>query len=231
MTISDDLYATRLTINLDDVAWNYRLLQGMLDAAGTRAGAAVKADGYGIGARPVVRALWQAGCRDFFVAHPAEGLAVLEELSKARVHVLNGLIPEAAAEYPRLGLIPVLNDLGQIAAWRELAKKTGRPLAADVHLDTGMCRLGLDRMETEKLLTDPTRCLAGIEVGLVISHLASADEPASNQSERQLAMFKRIRAHLSMGKASLANSSGIFLGSNYHFDVARPGVALYGGNP
>ena len=70
MTISDDLYATRLTINLDDVAWNYRLLQGMLDAAGTRAGAAVKADGYWIGARPVVRALWQAGCRDFFVAHP-----------------------------------------------------------------------------------------------------------------------------------------------------------------
>ncbi|MEX0692901.1 MAG: alanine racemase, partial [Rhodospirillales bacterium] len=78
MTISDDLYATRLIINLDDIAWNYHLLQGRLDAAGSRAGAAVKANGYGLGARPVVRALWQAGCREFFVAHPHEGVVVRE---------------------------------------------------------------------------------------------------------------------------------------------------------
>ena len=231
MTISDDLYATRLTINLDDVAWNYRLLQGMLDAAGTRAGAAVKADGYGIGARPVVRALWQAGCRDFFVAHPHEGVVVREELADARIHILNGPLPDAVDAYLRHNLIPVLNTLGDVQLWQDAARKHDTELAADLHIDTGMCRLGLDLGETETFVGNAEQYLQGIDLQLVMSHLASADDPASDQSARQLGLYLAAFKRLGRGLGSLSNSSGIFLGPDYHFDVARPGIALYGGNP
>lgn len=231
MTISDDLYATHLTIDLDAVAGNYRLLQDILGDGGTKAGAAVKADGYGLGARPVVRALWAAGCRDFFVAHPHEGVVVREELPDARIHVLNGPLPDAVDDYLAHRLIPVLNSLGDIALWRDAARVKDMTLQADVHLDTGMCRLGLDLSETAILLGDTDTLLAGIDVGLVMSHLASADDIDSDQSARQLALFKAAYPRLGRGKASFCNSSGIFLGADYHFDVARPGVALYGGNP
>ncbi len=229
MTTPDALFATVLTVDLDAVADNWRLLNSKLKSG--RAGAAVKADGYGLGVRPVVRALWAAGCRDFFVAHPDEGLAVRAELPDAVVHILNGLIPEAAADYTAHGLIPVLNDLGQIDAWRDHCGLVGRALPADVHLDTGMCRLGLDLGETETLLADADARLDGIDVRFVMSHLASADDAKSDQSKRQLDLYRRIRARLGRGQASFANSSGIFLGGDYHFDLARPGIALYGGNP
>lgn len=231
MTISDDLYATHLTIDLDVVAGNYRLLQSKLDGAGAKAGAAVKADGYGLGARAVVRALWAAGCRDFFVAHPHEGIVVREELSDARIHVLNGPLPDAVDDYLSARLIPVLNSLGDIALWRQAAQERGMVLHADVHLDTGMCRLGLDLGETATLLDNADSLLDGIDVGLVMSHLASADDIDSDQSARQLALYKAAYPRLGRGKASFCNSSGIFLSADYHFDVARPGVALYGGNP
>jgi len=231
MTIPDDLYAARLTIDLDTVAANYRLLQGKLDTAGAKAGAAVKADGYGLGARPVVRALAHAGCKDFFVAHPHEGVVVREELPDVRVHVLNGPLPDAIDDYLHFGLTPVLNSLGDIALWRDAARTRGSALKADVHIDTGMCRLGLDLAETETFLGDADAMLDGIDLGLVMSHLASADDIGSDQSARQLGMFHRAFARLGRGTPSLCNSSGIFLGADYHFAVARPGVALYGGNP
>lgn len=231
MTISDDLYATRLTINLDAIAQNYRQLQAMLDPAGTQAGAAVKANGYGLGARPVVRALWQAGCRNFFVAHPHEGVVVREELPDARIHILNGPLPDAIDDYLHFGLIPVLNSLGDIALWRNAAQKRGVALAANVHLDTGMCRLGLDLGETEAFLSNAEHFLQGIDLQLCMSHLASADDPESDQSARQLKLFQSAFKRLGRGLGSFSNSSGIFLGADYHFDIARPGVALYGGNP
>lgn len=231
MMIPDDLYAARLTIDLDTVAANYRLLQGMLDEAGAKAGAAVKGDGYGLGARPVVRALAHAGCVDFFVAHPHEGVTVREELPDVRVHVLNGPLPDAIDDYLHYGLTPVLNSLGDIALWRNAAKVRGKSLKADIHIDTGMCRLGLDLMETETFLGDADALLDGIDLGLVMSHLASADVIESDQSARQLALFKAAFGRLGRGTPSLCNSSGIFLGPDYHYAVARPGVALYGGNP
>lgn len=231
MKLSDDLYASTLTIDLDIVAANYRLLSDILSESGTQAGAAVKADGYGLGTKPVVRALWAAGCRNFFVAHPAEGVAVREELADARVHVLNGPMANAVDEYIQYNLTPVLNSLGDIELWRGVSAKTEKPLPANIHLDTGMCRLGLDLTETQTLLENSKDLLRGIDVGLVMSHLASADDITSDQSARQLDLFKTAFGQLGIGTPSFCNSSGIFLGSDYHFALARPGVALYGGNP
>ncbi len=231
MMIPDDLYATRLTIDLDAVAANYRLLQAKLDAAGACAGAAVKGDGYGLGARPVVHALSAAGCTDFFVAHPHEGVVVREELPDVGIHVLNGPLPDAIDDYLHYGLTPVLNSLGDIKLWQDAARVRGESLRADIHIDTGMCRLGLDLTETESFLADPGTLLEGIDLGLVMSHLASADVVNSDQSARQLKLFQSAYERLGCGTPSLCNSSGIFLGADYHYAVARPGVALYGGNP
>ncbi len=229
MSAAPSLYATELTINLDVVAANYRLLQSKL--VGAEAGAAVKGDGYGLGAAPVVRALWAAGCRDFFVAHPTEGVIVREELPDARIHILNGPLPDAIDDYLEADFIPVLNALGDIELWRNAAHARGHKLKADIHMDTGMCRLGLDHTETKVFLNDAPALLDGIDVQLVMSHLANADDPDSPQSGQQLAAFRSAFRSLGIGRGSLSNSSGIFLGGNYHFDVARPGVALYGGNP
>lgn len=229
MAVSPALHASVLRIDLDVVADNYRLLAAK--TAPAVCGAAVKADGYGLGARPVVRALWAAGCRDFFVAHPTEGLDVRDELPDARIHILNGPLPDAIDDYLDAGLIPVLNSLGDIALWQQAAKARDRVLTADVHLDTGMCRLGLDLSETDTLLGDAENLLQGIDVQLTMSHLASADDPDSDQSARQLALFTQAASRLGRGTPSFCNSSGIFLGADYHFALVRPGIALYGGNP
>lgn len=230
MAMPENLYAATLTIDTDAVAANYRLLQSKMKP-GAVCGGAVKADGYGLGTGPVVEALWREGCREFFVAHPHEGLIVRDELPDAKVYVLNGPLPDAIDAYLQARLIPVLNSLGDIELWRKAAKAKGRPLEANVHIDTGMCRLGLDLTETKKLLADVDTLLDGIDVDMVMSHLASADVIDSYQTPRQLEMFKAATANLPAKRLSLANSSGIFWGADYHFDVARPGVALYGGNP
>lgn len=226
----DALYAATLTIDLGTVAGNYRYLSDKLSPSGTVAGAAVKADGYGLGADKVVSALWSAGCKDFFVAHPHEGLVVRDVLSDARIHVLNGPLPDAIDDYLAANMMPVLNSLEDIQLWSDAGRARNRKLKADVHIDTGMCRLGLDLGETEKLIDDPT-IIDGIEVQLLMSHLATADDPETAQNEKQLKLFTDARSVIKAGKASLCNSSGIFLGPQYHFEVARPGVALYGGNP
>lgn len=228
--VSDALYATTLTIDLSVVADNYRLLQSKLKP-GCVAGAAVKADGYGLGAVQVAEAMYEQGCRHFFVAHPHEGMIVRDALPDAGVHVLNGPLPDAVNDYVTAGLTPVLNTLGDIELWRKAAKRLGRQLPAHIHLDTGMCRLGLDLTDTETLLNDSAALLDGIDVRLVMSHLASADDIESPQTAQQLKLFQAASARLSGHRYSLANSSGIFHGHDYHYDVARPGVALYGGNP
>jgi alanine racemase len=229
MAVSPALFASVLSIDLDAIADNYRALAAKVAPASC--GAAVKADGYGLGARPIVRALWAAGCRDFFVAHPTEGLEVRDELPGSRIHILNGPLPDAVDEYLAASLIPVLNSLGDIELWRNMASARGTALAADLHLDTGMCRLGLDLSETEKLVGDAENLLAGIDLQLTMSHLASADDIDSDQSARQLSLFRDATARLGRGTLSFCNSAAIFLGPDYHFEMARPGIALYGCNP
>ena len=218
----------QLTIDLSKVRENYRILTAQLSAA--TCAAAVKADGYGLGAIEVSHALWNEGCREFFVALVDEGISLRRGLPEATIYVLNGAMPGTEDDLITANLVPVLNSLGQIEVWRTASARVGRPLPAAVHIDTGMSRLGLPASETERLLGDLS-LLNGIDVSLVMSHLASADEVDTAQTVEQLKLFSAARTGLSMGRASLANSAGIFHGSDYQFDVVRPGIALYGGNP
>ena len=144
--------------------------------------------------------------------------------------MLNGIAPGAEDECVAAGAVPVLNSIEQIAAWRDAAKRAGRKLEATLQVDSGMSRLGLPPAEVETLSATPG-AFDGIAVGLVMSHLACADEPEDPANEAQLAAFEALRRKLPPAPASLANSSGIFLGERYHFDLARPGAALYGLNP
>jgi len=217
-----------LTIDLDAVAANYRLLRDKL-GSGECAGV-IKADGYGLGAERVARTLAAVGCRTFFVAQIDEGIRLHPLLPEAEIHVLNGLMPKTEVFFEDYDLIPVLNSLGDIAAWQAYCRAGGRALPADIHIDTGMARLGLPPDELAVLAEAPEK-LDGIDVNTVISHLACADEPDHPLNAAQLADFQAARRILPHGRGSLANSSGIFLGTDYHADLARPGIALYGGAP
>ena len=216
-----------LTIDLGAVARNYRTLCRRLQ--GVRCAAVVKADAYGLGAAEVTPALARAGCDYFFVATLDEGVALRGLLPDAAIAVLNGTLAGTEAAFAEHRLLPVLNDLGQIERWAALAKRRGG-LDAVVHADTGMCRLGLPPDEAERLAAEPER-LDGLRLVLVMSHLARAEERDHPMNALQRVAFARIRAMLPAALGSLANSSGIFLGRDFHADLARPGVALYGVNP
>ena len=218
-----------LTVDLDALAANWRLLRDRMSdpQAGGACAAVVKADGYGLGAGPVARRLAAEGCRVFFVAHAGEGVALRELLPEAEIFVLNGLLPGTAGLFARHRLAPCLNDTGQVRAWLEHCAEAG-PMPAALHVDTGMTRLGLDPEDLEALDPASVNSLPGL---LLMSHLACADEPDHPLNRRQLAAFAEIRPRFHAARASLANSSGLFLGARYRFDLGRPGYALYGGNP
>jgi alanine racemase len=227
--IADHEAGAILTVDLAAIVANWRLLRDR--AAPADCAAVVKADAYGLGAAQVAPALAAAGCRRFFVAHLGEGAAIRPLLpTDAAVFVLNGLPPGAEADCAGLGLTPVLNSLPQVAAWGALAARLGRRLPAALQVDSGMARLGLSAEEVARLALD-RRLLDGIEVALVMSHLACADEPDHPANDAQRARFEAARALLPAAPASLANSSGLFLGRAHLFDLGRPGAALYGVNP
>jgi alanine racemase len=216
-----------LTINLGAIARNYRLLRKRL--RGGRCAAVVKANAYGLGVARVAPVLARAGSRTFFVATLDEGVELRGLLPDAEVAVLNGLQPGCEAEFAAHNLVPVLNDLGQIERWGAFARARGE-LDAMIHLDTGMNRLGLPPDEVDRLAAEPER-LRGLRLGLVMSHLACAEQRDNPMNAAQRALFIAQRKRLPPAPASFANSSGIFLGPDYHFELARPGVALYGVNP
>lgn len=224
--IPESAAGAALTIDLDAVQANYHTLLERL--GGVSSAAVVKANGYGLGAARVGPALAAVGCRVFFVAHLSEGLSLRTVLPAAEIHILNGLLPDALDAYAEHNLAPVLGSLGDIEKWRRFCGDA--PLPCDIHVDTGMLRLGLPPSELAVLGTEPER-LEGLDVRNVISHLASAGEADCGQNALQLAAFRKAREVLPMGQACLANSSGVFLGADYHFDMARPGAALYGVNP
>ena len=207
--------ALRLRLDSAALIANWRWLQR---CAGVATGAAVKADGYGIGAREVTRLLGTAGCRDFFVSTWAEAdaLGVLPE--GASLSVLHGVGPDDLAAALASTARPVLNSAGQVARWKAAAP--GRP--CDVMVDTGMNRLGLRADEIE--------LLDGLKIDTLMSHLACADEDhALNAVQRD--RFAAVAASVAAKRYSLANSAGICLGGDYAFDLVRPGLALYGGVP
>ena len=182
--------------------------------AGSMVGAAVKADGYGLGATQVVKRLWDEGCRDFFVSTWWEAQE-LSFLPPGSLCVLHGLGPD---DEWLPGVRPVLNSTGQIARWRQ-AHPTS---PCDVMVDTGMNRLGIT--------PDELSLLDGLLVHTLHSHLACADE-VHPLNAVQLERFKSIRSAGHARRYSLANSAGIYLGREYAFDLVRPGLALYGGTP
>jgi len=215
MAVSSPL---RLLLDGAALAANWRWLAARQpDAA---CGAAVKADGYGLGAPEVVARLVAAGCRDFFVATWAEAAALEPFPLGAALSVLHGVrdadMPDALAGRAR----PVLNTMAQVARWREAGGG-----ACDVMIDTGMNRLGLTPEEARSGL------LNGLRIETLMSHLACADEPGHPLNERQLACFRAVCEGVPAQRYSLANSAGILLGPAYGFGLTRPGLGLYGGKP
>ncbi len=215
-----------LTVDLDALARNWRALDALSGTAET--GAAVKADAYGLGLAPVAGALWGAGCRRFFVATLAEGIALRAILPDAAVHILNGVRGEGAAAARAHRLIPCLNAPHQVADWRAAG---GGPCA--LQLDSGMARLGVQSGDLDAVLRDEADTLA--DCVLVMSHLACADEPAHPQNAAQRAAFEAmlptVRAVAPRAEASLAATGGTLLGAEYRYDLVRCGIGLYGGLP
>lgn len=205
----------RLTLDRAALQHNWRWLQSR---AGVPAGAAIKADGYGLGAREAMAALHEAGCRTFFVSTYAEA----EELGSARgessLIVLHGPSAEDMEAALASSARPVLNTIEQVHRWKAAAP--GR--ACDVMVDTGMNRLGLR--------LDEVASLEGLPIDTLHSHLACADDDSA-MNGRQLQSFRQFAAAVQAKRYSLANSAGICLGTDYSFDLVRPGLALYGGVP
>ncbi len=216
-----------LTIDLDAIAANYRRLAAL--AAPAECAAVVKADAYGLGMEKVAPALWRAGCNTFFVATLGEAEALRRLLPEATIYVFGGLFPETAPRFGQLGLRPVLNSLAEIREWAGYCARSNKKLAAAVHIDSGMNRLGLSAEEVEAA-AEESGLWSAIELALVMSHLACADAPEHPKSEAQRSVFDRLRARLPKALASLANSAGILLGRAFHYDLVRPGIALYGGS-
>lgn len=209
-----------LRLNLDHAALvsNWRTLDRLSGTAA--AGAAVKADAYGLGARRVAPLLRDAGCADFFVAHWHEAAELLDRIDPARIAVLHGPMTAADAAFAKAsGARPVINSLHQAKVWRDAS---GGP--CHLMVDTGINRLGLPMSDLGNEL------IAGLEVDILLSHLASADEDSA-QNERQRGLWQQARGLVRHDRASLANSAGIALGAAYHGDLTRPGLALYGGVP
>nr|WP_217352711.1 alanine racemase [Sphingomonas sp. ID1715] len=196
---------------------NWRWLNAQ--SGGAACGAAVKADGYGLGAREVVRQLAAAGCRDFFVATWAEAAALMPLPAGVALSVLHGVRPEDMAAATSLNARPVLNTSDQVRRWRAAGGGV-----CDVMIDTGINRLGLAPQDVAAGLLD------GLQVDVLMSHLACADEDVED-NDRQRRAFLSLADSVPHRRLSLANSAGICLGADYAFDLTRPGVALYGGIP
>ncbi len=227
-SIPQDLAGAVLTIDLGALKDNWRLLRERSN--GAECGAAVKGNAYGLGIGPVSLALWEAGCRSYFVARPKEGEELRAILPEAVIYVLDGLFPGQAEFYAKFDLRPALIAIEEALEWAAFGRVYGRKLPCALHVDTGINRLGMTLPEFEALLAD-TFTVDGLNLTLVMSHLACADEPSHPLNEKQRAAFAQIRARLPGVPASFANSAGIFLGSGFVHDLVRPGIALYGGNP
>jgi alanine racemase len=228
MPTPEDLAGAVLTIDLVAVKENWRRLKARAGSA--ECGAAVKGNAYGLGIDHVARALWEAGCRSYFVARPKEGEELRAILPEATIYVLDGLFAGQAEFYAKLNLCPALISTSEAREWSAFGRVYGRKLPCAIHVDTGINRLGFSAAEFAALLEDGFT-MEGLNVSLLMSHLACADDPGHPMNRRQAEAFKAVRARLPGVPASLANSSGIFLGDGFTHDLVRPGIALYGGNP
>ncbi len=216
-----------LTIDLDAIAANWRKLEKT--AVPAECAAVIKANAYGCGTEPVAKALAAAGCKTFFVATLDEARAARTAAPEAAIYVLNGFFQNSGEFYATINCRPVIGDLNELAEWDMFCRRSGWSGGAAIHVDTGMNRLGLTVEEAQGLIP---RIHAGDHgITLVMSHLVAAEQLNNPVNVRQLGAFREIAARFTGVPASLANSSGIFLGSPFVFDLVRPGAALYGVNP
>src|SRR3954454_1450569 len=216
-----------LTVDLDAIIANWRKLEKT--AVPAECSAVIKADAYGCGAAQVARALSKAGCKTFFVATIEEARKVREAVPETTIYVLGGYFQNTGAHYARINCRPVIGDLNELAEWDVFCRRTGWSGGAAIHIDTGINRLGLTLVEAQGIVP---RINAGDHgITLVMSHLACAETLNHPLNAKQLAAFREIASLYDGVPASLANSSGIYLGPQFQFDMVRPGAALYGINP
>jgi len=220
---------TRLAVDLGALAHNHAVLRS--EATGAEVAPVLKADGYGLGAGPLGARLYDEGARSFFVARLSEGEALRTALTPNRpatIYVLDGFTAGSGPRLAAANLTPALSTLPQISAAQAWAGGGLMPVA--LHIDTGMNRQGL-APDQARALAQSTDRLSGLDIGLVMSHLGSAESPKNPRNARQLAVFLEVRHLFPQARASLSASAGAFLGPDYRFDMVRPGVSLFGGGP
>lgn len=224
MTLTSGL-GGQLSIDLGALARNWRALDKV--SAGALTAAVVKADAYGTGIEMASKALHAAGARFFFVATPDEGIAVRAALPDAHIFILYGLYPGAANLYIRQNLMPVLSSMTMLEEWLAKCVERNEAYPAAFHFDTGINRLGF-RLSEAVQVRERTEPL-GFAPQMIMSHLACADIPNHEKNRTQLALFGSVLSQFPNIPASLANSAGLMSGRDYHFQMVRPGIALYGG--
>src|SRR6202790_4022692 len=216
-----------LTVDLDAICANWRKLEKT--AVPAECAAVIKADAYGCGLDPVARALALAGCKTFFVATLDEARTARAALPSAALYVLGGFVQNTGEAYAKIDAKPVMGDLSELADWAVFCRRSGWAGGAAIHIDTGMNRLGLTRVEAQGIIP---RINAGDHgITLVMSHLVCAEALNHPLNAKQLATFREIASLFTGVPASLSNSSGVFLGPQFQFDLVRPGAALYDVNP
>ena len=216
-----------LTVDLDAIVANWRKLEKT--AVPAECAAVIKANAYGCGIESVAKALAGAGCKTFFVATLDEARAARSAVPQATIYVLSGFFQNTGEAYAEIDCRPVIGELNELAEWDVFCRRSGWSGGVAIHIDTGMNRLGLTVQEAQGLIP---RINAGDHgITLVMSHLVSAEQLNSTVNARQLSAFREIASLFAGVPASLANSSGIYLGGPFQFDLVRPGAALYGVNP
>jgi len=216
-----------LTVDLDAIVANWRKLEKT--AVPAECAAVIKANAYGCGIESVAKALAGAGCKTFFVATLDEARAARSAVPQATIYVLSGFFQNTGEAYAEIDCRPVIGELNELAEWDVFCRRSGWSGGVAIHIDTGMNRLGLTVQEAQGLIP---RINAGDHgITLVMSHLVSAEQLNGTVNARQLSAFREIASLFAGVPASLANSSGIYLGGPFQFDLVRPGAALYGVNP
>ncbi len=213
-------------VDLDQVCANWKALSGHVAPAACAA--VVKADAYGLGADKVIPALNAAGAGDLFVATLQEAHQARKLAPGASVFILDGIVPDSAADVLASGAIPVLSSLAEVEEWGALAPSRTEPVPCAFHVDTGLNRLGLPAHEI-RVLANNVHLMDRLDVKMVMTHLACADESENAKNEQQLAVFNGLQPLLPTVALSIAASDGLMLGPAFHGDMVRPGYAIYGG--
>ncbi len=215
-----------LEVDISRVVANYRKMSSLTNS---QIAAVIKANAYGLGAKQVAAGLYKAGCRDFCLAYIDEVVEVRTHIKGARIYLFNSIDSQEYDYVVKYKIIPVLNTWGEIAGWSSHARKIAKKLPCIIHLETGMGRVGIQEGEVRKLID--SGLLVSLDVKYIMSHLACADEPNHILNQQQLRQMHKLAGLFPQIKITFANSAGLLLGKEYHFDQVRVGCALYGVNP